>query len=130
MTTKKCSKCNQWLSIENFRKDSSKKDGYYSVCKICEKVKRNHQEFPVKVKFDLENSIWKLDPDETLTARNEKELEVLKMKKELDEFISDPKGKVAAIILNFRKDGENFSKILRKVLEFKILRSLVFHLVY
>mgnify|MGYP001818747479 CR=1 FL=1 len=32
---KKCSKCDQVKDLGEFKKDSSKKDGYYSSCKIC-----------------------------------------------------------------------------------------------
>ena len=32
---KKCFRCGEWLSIENFWKNSSQKDGYTNECKIC-----------------------------------------------------------------------------------------------
>lgn len=37
---KKCSKCKKVLFVENFVKDGSKKDGYYSSCRTCNGHKR------------------------------------------------------------------------------------------
>jgi hypothetical protein len=35
--TKICSKCGEEKSVENFVKDSGKKDGYYPSCRVCKK---------------------------------------------------------------------------------------------
>lgn len=40
---KLCNKCNQQKPLSDFHKDKSKKDGYYSSCKLCNKERRKQQ---------------------------------------------------------------------------------------
>lgn len=40
---KKCYKCENWLSVENFTKDKTRKDGLHPYCKICRS--REHKKY-------------------------------------------------------------------------------------
>ena len=49
MDKKRCPKCEDTKSLEKFYKDSSKKDGYASHCKVCRKEReRNNKEYVAK----------------------------------------------------------------------------------
>lgn len=55
MLLKKCSKCGKEKELTSFRKDKTKKDGYYNSCKECGKekdsdyYKRNSEQKKAKV---------------------------------------------------------------------------------
>ena len=53
---KKCSKCGNILSFDLFVKDKSKKDGYYSSCKKCNK--KQHKESNKKYREKVKNTNW------------------------------------------------------------------------
>ena len=52
---KRCCKCGQWLTVDSFSKDKSRKDGLCPYCKICKKTcaakfyKNNKEEIGVHV---------------------------------------------------------------------------------
>jgi hypothetical protein len=57
MTTKICTSCKKEIDLDLFTRDRSKKDGYYSKCKVCssQKVKEFYQANPgYKSKADKE----------------------------------------------------------------------------
>lgn len=51
---KKCSGCNKTFLLDNFHKDSSKKSGYHSYCKICRAVKGRVQKMQRRYGMSVE----------------------------------------------------------------------------
>lgn len=43
ITLKKCSRCNQWLSLDNFWHNKSQKDGYCGECKRCQNTAKENR---------------------------------------------------------------------------------------
>ena len=55
---KNCVKCNELKSIEDFYKSKRNKDGLYTYCKVCQKLKRNNSYKKNKEIETKRNKIW------------------------------------------------------------------------
>jgi hypothetical protein len=50
MGEKKCNKCNEVKPFSDFNKDKSRKDGYYSICRLCKQIYNKENKEKIKEK--------------------------------------------------------------------------------
>ena len=72
---KKCSKCNEYKSIELFHKDKNSKDGYKTWCKDCRKLETKKYREKHKEKVLEAKKQWYIQTKLKAEERNKKALE-------------------------------------------------------
>jgi hypothetical protein len=85
MDTKCCAKCKEELTIDNFSKDSQKKDGLRNYCKECEK------KIKAKSKFKKEMGFVEDTASVIVSPPDEKKLPQEEAEKEVDKYNTDVK---------------------------------------
>jgi len=99
-THKHCNKCNQTLSIDNFYRDNSKKDGHRTICKLCDLSSKSHNH----------NSATKLKP---VIINNEKLCSSCGISKSLTGFFKDKKS-IGGVSSHCKQCRKSYNQAYRK----------------
>lgn len=130
--SKTCTKCGKELDIHLFKKDSSKKDGYYSSCKVCncrKKIKEQIEEgYKRCTKCDVIRPISMFNSDSTKSDSLYSSCNVCR-KKRSKEYHSDYSEKLKPKRKKYREENSevlqaNYKDRMQSDPRFRLLHNL------
>jgi hypothetical protein len=127
MINKKCNKCKQTQSINNFYKDKTKKDGFRTICKSCHK-----KYILINIDYILEsnkkraNEYYKINREKVLKRVKEyQKINIIKIKKYQIHYRKFNKSKIKEYDKNHRKEiNQKRNQRLKENISLKILHNL------